>query len=339
MYAHASVGCLHVRPVVNLKTAAGVRQFEAIASEVADLVLEYGGALSGEHGDGLVRSPFMETDVRAGAVRRRSGRSSGRSIRTASSIPARSSTRRRSTSNLRYGPAYRTRRPATFFDYAEYGGCRGAVEMCSGLGACRKTPTGTMCPSFMATRDEAHSTRGRANALRLALAGELGEAGLGDEGVREVLDLCLECRACKAECPVGVDVARMKSEFLAAYWRRRGTPLRARVLGHVDRAGAVGQPARAAVERARAERAGALDRTSACSASIAAARRRPGRTGRLRRSFRVTRRGARCRRCCLFNDTFTNHYNPGIGMAGLDVLERLGYGVDARAECLLRPRR
>ena len=123
------------------------------------------------------------------------------------------------TANLRYGPAYRAAQPATFFDYSEYGGMAGAVEMCSGLGACRKTLDGTMCPSYMATREETHSTRGRANVLRLAMAGRLGEAGLGDEGVREVLDLCLECRACKAECPVGVDVARFKSEFLADYWR------------------------------------------------------------------------------------------------------------------------
>ena len=119
----------------------------------------------------------------------------------------------------------------------------GAVEMCSGLGACRKTLDGTMCPSYMATREEAHSTRGRANVLRLAMAGRLGESGLGDEGVHEVLDLCLECRACKAECPVGVDVARFKSEFLADYWKRHGTPLRRATLGHihdVSRDGAAG---------------------------------------------------------------------------------------------------
>ena len=117
--------------------------------------------------------------------------------------------------------------PPTFFDYSDHGGMGGAVEMCSGLGACRKKLEGTMCPSYMATREEAHSTRGRANVLRLAMAGRLGEAGLGDEGVYDVLDLCLECRACKAECPVGVDVARFKSEFLADYWRgtaRRCTP-------------------------------------------------------------------------------------------------------------------
>ena len=106
--------------------------------------------------------------------------------------------------------------------------------MCSGLGACRKTLEGTMCPSYMATRDEQHSTRGRANVLRLTIAGQLGESGLGDQGVYESLDLCLECRACKAECPVGVDVARFKSEFLADYWQRHGTSMEARVLGNVS---------------------------------------------------------------------------------------------------------
>ena len=99
-----------------------------------------------------------------------------------------------------------------------------------------------MCPSYMATREEKHSTRGRANVLRLAMAGRLGESGLGDDGVHEVLDLCLECRACKAECPVGVDVARFKSEFLADYWQRHGTPLQARAIGHVHTAVGVGQP-------------------------------------------------------------------------------------------------
>ena len=151
----------------------------------------------------------------------------------------------------------------------------GAVEMCSGLGACRKTLDGTMCPSYMATREEEHSTRGRANVLRLAMAGQLGEAGLGDEGVCEVLDLCLECRACKAECPVGVDVARFKSEFLADYWQRHGTPLRARVLGHVHELCALGQPSRAALELV-ARSAPAAGSNERSSASIAAACRRRG---------------------------------------------------------------
>ncbi len=144
------------------------------------------------------------------------------------------------TSNLRYGAGYRTPDPVTFFDYTDHGGMGRAVEMCSGLGACRKTLEGTMCPSYMATREEKHSTRGRANTLRLAMAGRLGEAGLGDHDVHDVLDLCLECRACKAECPVGVDVAQFKSEFLAGYWKRHGTPLKTRVIGHAHRLAKVG---------------------------------------------------------------------------------------------------
>ena len=232
VYAHASVGCLHVRPVVNLKTDAGIRTFESIASDIADLVLEFGGALSGEHGDGLIRSPFMEKmfgPVLYGAFQQVKRTFDPDGIFNPGKIVDAPPL----TANLRYGSGYQVRRPVTFFDYSEYGGISGAVEMCSGLGACRKKLDGTMCPSYMATREEKHSTRGRANALRLAIAGKLGEAGLGDEGVREVLDLCLECRACKAECPVGVDVARFKSEFLADYWSRHGTPLRARMLGGI----------------------------------------------------------------------------------------------------------
>src|SRR5438477_7287704 len=137
------------------------------------------------------------------------------------------------TANLRYGAEYKTAEPTTFFDYSEYGGLVRAVEMCSGLGVCRKKLDGTMCPSYMATLEEKHSTRGRANVLRLTMAGRLDETGLGDAAVYDALDLCLECRACKAECPVGVDVARFKSEFLADYWRRHGTPWRARAIGGI----------------------------------------------------------------------------------------------------------
>ena len=232
VYAHASVGCLHVRPVVNLKTADGVRRFEAIANDIADLVLEFGGALSGEHGDGLVRGAF--TEKMFGPVLYEAFRAVKRAFDPAGLFnPGKIVDTPPMTANLRYGAGYTTPDPATFFDYAEHGGMSRAVEMCSGLGVCRKTLEGTMCPSYMATREENHSTRGRANVLRLAMAGRLGESGLGDEGVREVLDLCLECRACKAECPVGVDVARFKSEFLADYYRRHGTPLRARAIGHI----------------------------------------------------------------------------------------------------------
>src|SRR4051812_38194530 len=233
IYAHASVGCLHVRPVINLKTEAGVRQFEGIAQEVADLVLEFGGTVSGEHGDGLVRSPFLRHmfgEELYGAFRQIKQPSDPSGIFNPGKIidapPL--------TSNLRFNTKTSSAAPLTWFDYSEYGGMSGAVEMCSGVGACRKRLSGTMCPSYMVTNEEVHSTRGRANALRLAMNGQLKGSELNDEQVYEALDLCLECRACKTECPAGVDMASLKSEFLARYWGENGTPLRARALANVE---------------------------------------------------------------------------------------------------------
>jgi FAD/FMN-containing dehydrogenase/Fe-S oxidoreductase len=333
IYAHASVGCLHVRPVVNLKTDEGVRMFEAIAGEVADLALEFGGALSGEHGDGLVRSPFMEKmfgPVLYDAFRTVKRTFDPRGIFNPGKIvdaPA-------LTANLRYGAGYVTPSPVTFFDYSEYGGMGGAVEMCSGLGACRKKLDGTMCPSYMATHEEADSTRGRANALRLAMAGRLGEAGLGDAGVYEVLDLCLECRACKAECPVGVDMARFKSEFLADHWSRHGVSRHAQVLGHardLARWGSVLAPVsnwvmNSAIGRLVGEAWLGIDRRRALPSFA-------------RRT--LEQQAPRCDDGCdavLFNDTFTNYYEPDVGMAALDVLRASGVRAGlAQHQCCGRP--
>jgi FAD/FMN-containing dehydrogenase/Fe-S oxidoreductase len=335
IYAHASVGCLHVRPVVNLKTEAGLRQFEAIANDSADLVLEFGGALSGEHGDGLVRSPFMEKMF--GSEIYRAFQEIKRTFDPDGLFnPGKIVDAPPLTANLRYGPSYKATAPLTYFDYAAHGGLPGAVEMCSGLGVCRKTLDGTMCPSYMATREETHSTRGRANVLRLAMAGQLGETGLGDDGVKKVLDLCLECRACKSECPVGVDVARFKSEFLADYWRRHGTSLQANALGHVETLARVGS------------RLAPLSNTLAASAPIrwlnerllGIDRRRVLPTW-TRRTFAAQFRPAAprsARGVAIFNDTFTNYYNPAIGMAGARVLRHLGFDVELAPNlCCGRP--
>ena len=177
IYAHASVGCLHVRPVINLKTEEGIRKFEAIANEVSDLVLEYGGALSGEHGDGLVRSPFMRKmfgDTLYDAFREIKRTFDPLGILNPGKIVDAPPL----TNNLRYGTSYRAVSPATtYFDFSEYGGFAEAVEMCSGVGACRKKLSGTMCPSYMATREESDTTRGRANLLRLAMSGQLRRRG------------------------------------------------------------------------------------------------------------------------------------------------------------------
>ena len=320
VYAHASVGCLHVRPVINMKTEDGVRRFESIANDVSDLVLEFGGALSGEHGDGLVRSPFMKKMF--GSEIYEAFRTIKRTFDPNGLFnPGKIVDAPPLTANLRFGPSYVTRSVPTYFDYPE-GSFAGAVEMCSGLGACRKTLEGTMCPSYMATRDEQHATRGRANILRLTISGRLGEAGLGDDGVYKTLDLCLECRACKAECPVGVDVARFKSEFLADYWQRHGIPLHARALGQARRAAEWGSRfaplsnwiVNSGIGRRLNERVLGIDRRRALPefkrrtlADLA--------KGRLTASPDVR----------LFNDTFTNHYDPEIGLAALDVLSAAGF--------------
>jgi FAD/FMN-containing dehydrogenase/Fe-S oxidoreductase len=337
VYAHASVGCLHVRPVVNMKTEDGVRTFAALAQGVADLVLEFGGALSGEHGDGLVRSPFMRQmfgDELYEAFREIKRTFDPHGILNPGKIVEAPPI----DASLRFGTSYQARNPETYFDFSEYGGVAGAIEMCSGVGACRKRLSGTMCPSFMATRDESATTRGRANALRLAISGQLEEAGLGDEGVYETLDLCLECRACKAECPVNVDVATLKSEFLAGYWSRHGTPLRARALGHIAAlsrwasafAPVANWATRGALGRAMNERFLQVDprRTLPEWKSKTFASMMAGRSTRQADGKAVT----------LFNDTFTNHFDPEIGAAAVEVLERGGYGVHVvRPGCCGRP--
>ena len=336
VYAHASVGCLHVRPVVNLKTEAGVKTFESLATAISDLVLEFNGALSGEHGDGLVRSPFMRKMF--GPVLYDAFREIKRTFDPHGILnPGKIVDAPPLVSNLRYGPAYRSRVPETWFDYSAWGGMNGAVEMCSGLGACRKTLDGTMCPSYMATKEEAHSTRGRANALRLVMAGRLDESGLGDEGVRKVLDLCLECRACKAECPVGVDVARFKSEFLADYWSRHGTPLHARALGHVHAlsvwASRMPGVANALINSAPVR---ALNARLLGVHPDRALPRWASRTLRARwlDGTRQTPVGT----TYLFNDTFTNYFHPEIGLAARTVLEATGVTVGLAANvCCGRP--
>jgi Fe-S oxidoreductase len=203
--------------------------------------------------------------------------------------------------------------------------------MCSGVGACRKKLAGTMCPSYMATRDEQHTTRGRANVLRLAMSGQLGEAGLGDEGVYQVLDLCLECRACKSECPVGVDMAAFKSEFLAEYWKRHGTPLRAKALGRIGEAsvwGSMFAPISNWVANATRPLVD-VDRRR----SLPAWTRQT-----LQQRLRGRKPGGGSQQVTLFNDTFLNHYHPEIGVAAIEVLERGGCHINViRPGCCGRP--
>ncbi len=343
-YAHASVGLLHIRPAINMKTAGGLQSFQGIAEEASDLVLKFGGALSAEHGDGLARSPFQEkmfgkplyeAFCQVKEVFDPDGVFNPNKIVHAPPI----------SENLQYGFGYRTTALETAFDFSDFGGIAGAVEQCGGVGACRKTVVGTMCPSYMATLDEADSTRGRANALRLAISGQLGLGGITDPALYPVLDLCLECKACKSECPTGVDMARLKSEFLNQYHIAHGTPLRARVLASAEVAAVWGSrvaplsnwilqsaPARWINERLL---------------GIDGRRRVPTAS---RRTFMSWWKAAGESRhqlgepesasggIALFADTFTNHYEPGQGIAVVKFAEKVGVRVEVPPRvCCGRP--
>ncbi len=230
MYAHASVGVIHLRPILDLRRAGDIERMQQIAERTFELVLHYQGAWSGEHGDGLVRSPFNERFFGPKiyqAFREVKQLFDSRGLMNPGKIIGAPPM----AENLRFGEDYRAPGEPTVYRYRADGGFEAAVEMCSGVGQCRKTLGGTMCPSYIATRDEEHSTRGRANALRLAMSGQLGAAALTSERLVEVLDLCLACKGCKAECPSNVDMAKLKSEVMQKVYDRRGTTLRDRLIG------------------------------------------------------------------------------------------------------------
>jgi len=232
-YAHASVGTLHVRPILDMRRDGAVRMRE-IAEEAAALVRQYKGAYSGEHGDGLVRSewiaPFFGPRLTA-ALAEVKAWFDPRGLMNPGKIvnPPRQDDR----SLFRYRPGYRAEAAATALDWDAWGGFGGAVEMCNNNGHCRKFDAGTMCPSYRVTRDEIHSTRGRANTLRLALSGQLAPSAIADEAVKEALDLCVSCKGCKRDCPTGVDMARMKVEFLHHYKARHGYTLKDRLIARL----------------------------------------------------------------------------------------------------------
>lgn len=230
-YGHASVGCLHIRPMLDLRTAGDIQRFEQISAEVCELVVEYGGAMSGEHGDGLARSYLNERLF--GPQIYRAFQDVKRTFDPDHRLnPGKVVDGPSPVENLRYGAQYRTLEVPTLFDYSREGGFAAAVELCNGAGVCRKLQTGTMCPSFMVTRDEEHSTRGRANALRMVLSGALPKEELTGQRMLETYELCLGCKGCKAECPSNVDVAKLKMEFLHSYHNEHGTPLGVKLMAN-----------------------------------------------------------------------------------------------------------
>jgi FAD/FMN-containing dehydrogenase/Fe-S oxidoreductase len=337
-YGHCSVGCLHIRPLINLKDAGEIRKMRAIAEEITALVMEFGGGLSGEHGDGRARSPFNETLYGPrlyDAFRQVKRTFDPKGILNPGNIVDAPPM----TEHLRYGPEYRTWEPDTLLDFSGQGGFAGAVEMCNGIGVCRKKLEGTMCPSYMATLDEEHSTRGRANALRAVLSGKVLRSDFTGRRLHEVLDLCLECKACKAECPANVDMAKIKYEFLAHYYRANGLPLRNRLFGRIHAVARLGSAlaplsnwiARSAPHRWLLERVAGIDRRrplpvfARTSFTTWFRRHRPEGAGT---------RGA----VVLFHDTFNTYQTPEVAIAATRLLEACGYRVSlADRVCCGRP--
>ncbi len=235
-YAHASVGCLHVRPILNMKDESGAKKMRAIVEETLEIVEEYRGSHSGEHGDGLARSEFHERMFGARLARAfeevKDSFDPDRLFNPGKIVRAPKMDDR---SLFRFKPGYAIAPLETTLDWTDRGGFAGAVEMCNNNGACRKSAGGVMCPSYRATRDERHLTRGRANTLRLALSGQLGADALLSDDMFATLDLCVSCKGCKRECPTGVDMAKMKIEFLYQYRKRHGLSVRDRLIAYLPR--------------------------------------------------------------------------------------------------------
>ncbi len=346
-YGHASVGCLHIRPVVSLKNQEGVDRMYAIADEISDLTREFGGSLSGEHGDGIVRGVWTEKMF---------GSEIYELFRELKSTwdpdgimnPGKIIDCPPMTENLRYGPSYSADSWPTSLDFALDTNFAGAVEMCNGMGACRKLD-GTMCPSFMATREEEHSTRGRANLLRAAMSGKLPgsyqpgshkkDVAMTSKRLYDALDLCLECKGCRAECESGVDMAKLKYEFLDNYYKSNGLPLRNKIFGNIARLSKWGSRFAPFSNWAASNPLGKL--LSSSVLGIHPNRRAPS---FVRQTFpqwfrtRPERRAATAGTVVLLNDTYMNYNYPEIGQAAVALLEAAGYKVElADAPCCGRP--
>jgi FAD/FMN-containing dehydrogenase/Fe-S oxidoreductase len=333
-YAHASVGVLHVRPLIDLHASADRDALRGIAADVADLARECGGVMSGEHGDGRVRGPLLHRlygpELMAAFAQVKAIFDPHHLLNPGNIVspgPVESITQNLRIERQRLGQQLDA--VDTYFDYADQHGLGGAVEMCNGAGVCRKTAGGTMCPSYRATLDERHSTRGRGNALRLAVTGQFGHDAAprwDDPGTIETLDLCLSCKACKSECPSNVDVARLKAEYTAQRYRTTGPTLQARLFGHVrtlNRWASVAPGLANAVVGFGPVRA-VMNRLL----NLSPRRSLPPFARSLRSRFGRRPRTASDRpRVVLYEDCFTGFNEPHIAVAAVELLERLGYEV------------
>ncbi len=339
-YGHADVGCLHIRPILNVKEVSEIEKLRSIAAEVADLVIAFGGAMSGEHGDGLARSKWNEQlfgpEVYAAFGEIKRAFDPGNRMNPGKVVAAPDP-----GADLRIGPSYHALEPeSTTFDFDAQGGFARAVELCSGVGACRKTDTGTMCPSYMVTRDEEHTTRGRANALRLVMSGALPAEGLAEPTLAAAMDLCLQCKACKTECPSNVDMAKLKSEYLSQLYADKRIPFGSLLLANVYRLNPIGAAtaplanwaAKLPAFRWLLEQVAGIDRRRIMPAFA---------SNHFRKWFRSHRpdpRSGPLGRVILLDDCFTTYNQPEVGGSAVRLLEAAGYAVElAGLPCCGRP--
>jgi FAD/FMN-containing dehydrogenase/Fe-S oxidoreductase len=350
-YAHASVGVLHVRPLIDLHDEQDRARMRSIAVAVADLARACGGVMSGEHGDGKVRGPLLEryygkeimqAFAETKAIFDPAGVLNPGNIVGAG--PVESITDNLRIAGVLHGSPTAALQPLTrdvfaeidtYYTYDDQEGYRGAVEMCNGAGVCRKTAGGTMCPSFRGTLDERHSTRGRANALRTALSGQIDASGTpnwADPDTIETLDKCLSCKACKSECPSNVDISRLKAEYSAQRYKLTGkTPLKATFFGQVRRSSQL-----AAIAPGLANFVNKLPPVRAVLnrlLGVSPQRTLPTYSPSLYRwwsqnAAKTNRNAGSGKRVVLYADCFTTYNDSAIGQAAVKVLQACGYKVD-----------
>jgi FAD/FMN-containing dehydrogenase/Fe-S oxidoreductase len=330
-YGHASVGCLHIRPVLNLHDPADVVKMRAIMDDVTDLVLEFQGSLSGEHGDGLVRSAWNEKMF--GPQIYEAFRQIKRAFDPENVLnPGRVVNAPAMEENLRFTPGAPTPELQTIFDYSAQGGFFRSIELCNGAGVCRKTQGGAMCPSYRATLDERDTTRARANALRLALNTVPGDAPMAEKWIAPVMDLCLSCKACKSECPSNVDLAKLKAEWQHAYYAKRVRPMGHTIAKNVHTsspmaanfAGLFNWLGKRGFARSILESLGGIDRRRSMPELH---------YQHFRRWFGKRKKPALAKRIVLLDDCFTTFQEPQIGQAAVALLERAGYSVELAGIC------
>jgi FAD/FMN-containing dehydrogenase/Fe-S oxidoreductase len=339
MYAHASVGVIHVQPLLDLRLEQDIINLKNIADETFELVVKYHGSWSGEHGDGLVRSAYNEKFFGTrlyNAFKEIKYLFDPENLMNPGKIVDAQSIEK----NLRYGTKYEDKEVKTVFQYRAENNFKESVHMCTGVGECRKISGGTMCPSFKATRDEEHSTRGRANSLRLAMSNQLDEEGLTSKRLHRVLDLCLSCKACKSECPSNVDMSKMKGEVLQMYYDEHGIKLRDRFIKNSTEtaskmsgmlSGPVNLIQRTKLFRSVLQTMAGFDKRRLLPEYA----KQP-----FYKWFKKNGNNYKSnKKVVLFADTYLNFHEPQIGISTLQLLNGCGYEVTlANVGCCQRPK-